>query len=74
MATREESLIGLDRAIAHQEEKVMRLGEFLVPNLTSEDLLQPNDFPELENDPRFRYEEGVLQGLKTARVHLLRKL
>jgi hypothetical protein len=28
--------------------------------------MQPNDFPELENHPFFRYEEGVLEGLQSA--------
>jgi hypothetical protein len=28
--------------------------------------MQPFDFPELENHPEFRYEEGVLAGLLTA--------
>jgi len=34
-------------------------------------LLQPNDFPELENHPLFRYEEGVLEGILTARMSYL---
>jgi len=39
--------------------------------VTEEDLLQPNDFPELELHPHFRYEEGILDGLMVARTALL---
>ena len=37
-------------------------------------LMQPNDFPDLENNPLFRYEEGVLEGLLTARMALKQEL
>lgn len=52
--------------IAGQEKKVWESGSRIVPYLTMDDLLQPNDFPELEYNPFFRYEEGVLSGLLTA--------
>jgi len=51
---------------ASQEEKVFRLAQKIVPYITKEDVLQPNDFPALENHPIFRYEEGVLEGLRSA--------
>jgi hypothetical protein len=42
--------------------------------MTLDDLLQPNDFPALEQNPLFRYEEGILEGLLTARMaYLARK-
>lgn len=44
-----------------------------IPYLTGDDLLQPNDFPQLEGDPLFRYEEGILEGLLTARMAYLAK-
>ncbi len=58
--------------LADQQRK--RLGNFarkLIPYLTEDDLLQPNDFPELDNHPYFRYEEGVLEGILTARMAYL---
>lgn len=58
--------------LAAQQRK--RLGDFarkMIPYLTEDDLLQPNDFPELENHPFFRYEEGVLEGILTARMAYL---
>lgn len=56
----------LDELIVHQEKVVLSTGRKIVPALTTDDVLQPNDFPELENHPYFRYEEGLLAGLHTA--------
>ena len=47
-----------------QKQQLMRVGRRIVPTLTDEDVLQPNDYPELENNPHFRYEEGVLAGIQ----------
>lgn len=41
----------------------MSLGTTIVPGLTKEDLLQPMDYDELEENPSFRFEEGVLNGI-----------
>lgn len=54
--------------IEGQQKKLFKLGREIIPYLTHEDLLQPNDYPALENNPIFRYEEGVLEGLKTAEM------
>lgn len=54
-----------EEVVAMQQEKLMRHGRRIVPTLTSEDLLQPNDYPELNLDPEFRYEEGVLSGMQS---------
>ena len=56
----------LQDLITQQEERLMALGRRIVPTLTPEDILQPNDYPELEFHPLFRYEEGVVEGLRTA--------
>ncbi|MCH9627026.1 MAG: hypothetical protein S4CHLAM2_06600 [Chlamydiales bacterium] len=60
----------LDEIIAEQQEKVLKCGRYFVPTLTSEDVLQPNDYPELEDNPHFRYEEGVLEGILTVKAAL----
>ncbi len=60
----------LDEICIAQAEKVLKCGRNFVPTLTSEDALQPNDYPELENNPHFRYEEGVLEGVQTVRAAL----
>lgn len=60
----------MDELIAQQEKTLLDLAQTIVSPLTLDDLLQPNDFPELENHPVFRYEEGVLHGLKIAKTAL----
>lgn len=60
-----------DELIGQQEEKVFKLAQKIIPHITRDDILQPNDFPALENHPYFRYEEGVLEGLRTARMAFL---
>jgi len=60
-----------DELVAQQEERVFKMAEKIIPNITRDDVMQPNDFPELENHPFFRYEEGVLEGLRTARMAFL---
>jgi hypothetical protein len=62
----------LDEAVNLQKEKLFHLARRLVPYITYEDILQPCDFPELENHPIFRYEEGVFEGLLTAKTLFMR--
>jgi hypothetical protein len=54
--------------IEEQRKKLLKFAHQLIPNITPDDLLQPNDFPALEQHPFFRYEEGVLEGLLTAQM------
>lgn len=56
----------LEEMIEQQKGKLLKLGREIIPHITSDDILQPNDFPELENHPVFRYEEGILAGLQAA--------
>lgn len=58
----------IDEIVARQEKVLFDCGRRLVPTLTAEDILQPYDYPELENNPHFRYEEGVLAGLMTVQA------
>jgi hypothetical protein len=55
----------IEEMIEGQREKVLKCGRNFVPTLTFEDALQPNDYPQLENNPHFRYEEGVLEGVQS---------
>lgn len=57
-----------EELVSQQEERVFKLAEKIIPNITRDDVMQPNDFPELENHPNFRYEEGVLEGIRTAEM------
>jgi tRNA(adenine34) deaminase len=62
-----------DELVDLQQKKLMKFASKIIPNITTDDLLQPNDFPVLETDPHFRYEEGVLEGILTARMACLAK-
>lgn len=57
-----------EELVSQQQEKVFKFAQKIIPHITREDVLQPNDFPELENHPLFRYEEGVLEGMRTAQM------
>ncbi len=52
--------------IERQRKKLLDIARRIVPQATSDDVLQPCDFPELETHPIFRYEEGLFEGLHTA--------
>jgi len=56
----------LNELIENQKKALLALAVRIVPGVTDDDLLQPNDFPALENHPEFRYEEGVLHGFLAA--------
>lgn len=60
----------LQELVAYQQQQVLKTGRRTIPHLTSDDILQPNDFPELELDPLFRYEEGMLAGVQTVQAAL----
>jgi hypothetical protein len=59
-----------DELVQQQEKKVLRIARELRPSATWDDLLQPQDLPEVANDPTFNYEDGLLAGLKAARIAL----
>jgi hypothetical protein len=58
----------LNELVEGQKKALLTLGRRIVPTLTMEDMLQPNDYPNLEHHPEFRYEEGVLAGLQAAQM------
>lgn len=61
----------LDELIEGQKKELLKTARRIVPFATDDDLLQPNDFTELEGHPHFRYEEGVLHGFQAAKAALL---
>ena len=60
-----------DELISMQRKKILNCAQRIIPHITEDDVLQPNDFPQLELNPHFRYEEGILEGLLTARMAYL---
>jgi hypothetical protein len=63
-------LLVIDEFIQLQQKKLLALAQVFVPAITEEDLWQPNDFPELELNPHFRYEEGFLHALLAVKASL----
>lgn len=61
----------LQELIDGQKGKLLASARRILPHVTPDDLLQPNDFPELEFHPHFRYEEGILDGLQVVQSALL---
>ena len=68
---REKLTAFFDELISFQEKKLLNCAAEIVPHVTQDDILQPNDYEELENHPFFRYEEGVLKGLHSAKMAVL---
>lgn len=61
----------LDELIEQQKGKLFAIAKRVVPQITEEDLLQPNDFPKLEMNPYFRHEEGILDGMMMVKTAIL---
>ncbi len=60
----------INEVVEGQRQRLLHLGRQIIPTLTPEDILQPNDYPELENNPVFRYEEGLLAGMQAIHMAL----
>lgn len=60
----------IEEVIDYHRKKILDFARRIIPHITPEDLLQVNDFPELENNPEFRYEEGMLAGILTLQMAL----
>ena len=60
----------VDEMVETQRKDLLALGRQVISTLTPEDILQPNDYPELEENPQFRYEEGILAGLQSLQIAL----
>lgn len=63
-----------DQMIEQQRSKVLKLAREAIPHLGPEDVLNPNDFPELKAHPTFEYEDGILAGLVAAQIALRTEL
>lgn len=58
----------LSQMIAQQETRLLQLARQIVPDLTPEDVRNPQDFAPLVRDPEFNYEDGLLAGLRSAHI------
>jgi len=73
-----ETLAAIDRLmlelIGLQETKVLDLANRIHPGLSSEDIRNPHDFPDLIADSGWNFEDGILSGLKSAHMALRAKI
>lgn len=64
----------LERLITNQRSKVMKIARERIPYLTSDDVLNPHDFPELLKDSIFNFEDGILSGFVSAQIAIRQKI
>ena len=64
----------LQEMIGFQREKLLNLAREILPDLTPEDLRNPQDFPELMKDPLFNYEDGLLAGYLAVQITMRSRL
>ena len=57
-----------------QERKVLEMARRIHPGVTSEDIRNPQDFPDLVGNPEWNYEDGILSGIKSAHMALRAKI
>jgi hypothetical protein len=69
---KDEVLLLLEELISLQKKILLTSARRVVSQITEDDLLQPNDFPDLEVHPYFRYEEGTLHGMQVVQAALQR--
>lgn len=69
MTSHPQTLAGALATLEQMEElqgrKVIELARRLKPGLTSDDIKNPHDFPELD-DPDWHYADGLLTGIQSA--------
>jgi len=63
----------LEEMVEQQKAKVQKVADILNPRVTREDILNPQDFPELKFDPQFNYEDGLLSGLIAVQTAIRRE-
>jgi len=54
--------------ITAQRAKVLRIAREILPQLTPDDVLNPHDFPELNEDAQYNFEDGILSGYISAQM------
>lgn len=60
----------LDQQHVQQTERALKFARYIKPNVSLEDLLNPDDFQEIMNDPAFVYEDGVSNGILSAKISI----
>lgn len=69
MKALDSALTELEKLEELQSQKVIDLARRLKPGLTSDDIKNPHDFPELD-DTDWHYADGVLAGVASVKTAL----
>ena len=64
----------IQELMLHQQSKVLKVARDIVPDATSEDIRNPQDFPELVADSLFNYEDGILTGYLSLQTALRKQI
>jgi hypothetical protein len=64
----------LEELIEQQRRKVLEHGQTLVPALTSEDVMNPDGYPELAESGPFNYDDGLLAGYIASQMAIRARL
>jgi hypothetical protein len=62
----EQILQLFDDMIVQQRSKCLKIARRLNPHLTPDDLMNSFDWPEVNENPQFVWEDGLLAGLQSA--------
>ncbi len=60
----------LDQMIVEQRAKCLKIARRINPRLTPDDLMNSFDWPEVNENPQFVWEDGLLAGLQSAHAAL----
>ena len=64
----------IQELIEHQKAKVLKVAREIVPEVTPEDIRNPQDYPELVADTLFNYEDGILTGYLSIQTAVRKKI
>ena len=53
-----------------QVEKAKKVAHKIIPSLTDEDLLNPDNFAQIAQSPQFMYEDGIAAGILSSKIAL----
>lgn len=63
----------IEEMVKQQRIKVQNVANVINPRVTREDILNPQDFPELKFDHQFNYEDGLLSGIIAVQTAIRRE-
>lgn len=64
----------LEELYDRQAVRVLKYAREQIPYLTEEDMWQPHDYPELDQNPRFQYEDGQRTAIRAVQISIRSRL